>query len=91
MLFENSKQKLNSNQTTQIIKMININKNLGTKTCKKNVKNHQVKQDFVHQIMQQNNENKYSPCPLPNTHSLSKHTQEQETFIRSSLNALWDH
>ena len=37
MLFENSKQKLNSNQTTQI---------MGTKTYYKNLEKHPGKSDF---------------------------------------------
>ena len=47
MLFENSKQKLNSNQTTQIMKIININKNYGTKNMQQKYKKSSFKSELV--------------------------------------------
>ena len=38
ILFENSKQKFNSNQTTQIMKIIKINKIFGTKNMQQKYK-----------------------------------------------------
>ena len=46
MLFENSKQKWKSNQTTQIMKIIKMNKILDSKMCKKNLENIIVNQVF---------------------------------------------
>ena len=51
MLFENSKQKLNSNQTTEIMKIIYINKIFGTKNMQQNTKYHHCKSDFVQKHM----------------------------------------